>query len=119
MPLSKKITVHKMKLAVAPFEKIANGSKIIESRLYDERRRQIDPGDRIEFSCNNNPNQKVNVIVRALYRYPSFESMFSDFPPFYFGGSSKNDLIKEIGIFYSKEDQDKYGVIGIKIEIEK
>ncbi len=108
-----------MKLDTSPFEKIANGNKVIESRLYDEKRQQINLGDQIEFICNDNPDMKITTTVHALYRYLNFENMFLDFPPAYFGGSSKDQLLKEIETFYSKEEQNKYGVVGIKIELLK
>ena len=107
-----------MKLSKLPFEKITNGKKIIESRLYDEKRKKINVGDQIEFSCNDKPGKKVITKVKALYRYESFKYLFSDFPPEYFGSNSKDELIKEIETFYSKEEQKKYGVIGIKIEFD-
>jgi len=113
------MTTHQMKLAVVPFEKIVNGEKILESRLYDEKRQQINPGDQIEFTCNDKPEKKVLITVRALYRYTDFENLFSDFPPAYFGRASKEELIKEIEIFYPKEDQNKYGVVGIKMMLLK
>ncbi|MDP3902013.1 MAG: RNA-binding protein, partial [bacterium] len=75
------MTTHTMKLSGLPFEKITNGRKIVESRLYDEKRRQINIGDQIEFSCNDEPKKKVITKVKALYRYESFKDLFSDFPP--------------------------------------
>ena len=111
------MTTHTMKLSGLPFEKIINGKKIIESRLYDEKRQQINIGDQIEFYCNDEPKKRVTTKVKALYRYESFKDLFSDFPPEYFGSNSKDELIKEIETFYSKEEQKKYGVIGIKIEL--
>ena len=42
--------LHKMKLNESPFERIKNGKKTIEFRLYDEKRQQIKIGDKIEFS---------------------------------------------------------------------
>jgi ASC-1-like (ASCH) protein len=113
------MTTHKMKLATVPFEKIASGNKIIESRLYDEKRQQINLGDRVEFTCNDDQSKKVVTVVKALHRYPNFANLFSDFPPSLFGGTSKDDLIKEIETFYSKEEQERYGVVGIKIELVK
>ncbi len=113
------MTTHQMKLDIAPFEKIVNGEKNIESRLYDEKRQRIRPGDQIEFTCNDKPTKKVLTTVKALYRYADFESLFSDFPSTYFGGTSKEGLVKGIETFYSKEDQSKYGVVGIKIELLK
>ena len=111
------MTIHAMRLSKSPFEKIVSGKKIIESRLYDEKRQQIKVGDKIEFSCNDELVKKVVTKVKALYIYESFESLFSDFHPEHFGGKSKNELIKEIEAFYSKEEQKKYGVVGIKIEL--
>ena len=42
--------LHKMKLNKSPFERIKNGTKTIEFRLFDEKRQQIKVGDKIEFS---------------------------------------------------------------------
>lgn len=109
--------IHQMKLAKAPFDKITSGQKIIESRLFDEKRQLINIGDEIEFAQNDDPTQTAKTRVVALYRYASFEMLFADFPPEYFGGSSKESLIDEIGQFYSAEEQKKYGVVGIRIQI--
>lgn len=108
-----------MKLASAPFEKIASGNKVIESRLYDEKRQQINLGDQVEFTCAEDQSRKVETTVKALYRYHDFKNLFSDFSPFLFGGTSKDELLKEIETFYSKEEQNTYGVVGIKIEVVK
>ena len=43
-------TVHNMKLHHAPFDMIRRGEKTIELRLYDEKRRLIEVGDRIVFT---------------------------------------------------------------------
>ncbi len=113
------MVIHKMKLAIVPFEKIDSGNKVIESRLYDEKRRHINLGDQIEFLCSDDQSKKIVAKVKALYRYLNFENLFSDFSPSLFGGTSKEELIKEIKTFYSKKEQEKYGVIGIKIEVVK
>ena len=110
---------HKMKLEREPFEKIIRGQKIIESRLYDEKRRQINIGDHIEFISIRNPSKKILTKVKALYRYGSFKDLFSDLPSDYFGSISKTELIREIKTFYSEDEERKYGVIGIKIELLK
>ena len=39
--------LYKMKLNKSPFERIKNGTKTIEFRLYDEKRKQIKVGDKI------------------------------------------------------------------------
>lgn len=109
---------HQLKLAQEFFKKIKNGSKVIESRLFDEKRQQINIGDFIEFKQNDNLTETILTKVKALYRYAAFESLFSDFPASYFGGNSKEELLNEIHQFYSAEEEEKFGVIGIKIELE-
>jgi len=109
--------IHSMKLQKQPFENIANGKKIIESRLFDDKRQLINIGDQIEFNCVDDQSKKVLTKVRALYQYESFDELFSDFAPELFGGISKNGLNDEINQFYSIDDQRKYGVLGIRIEL--
>lgn len=106
-----------MKLQKRPLENIINGKKIIESRLFDDKRRIINIGDQIEFSCVDDQSKKVLTKVRALYRYESFSDLFSDFEPEFFGGTSKSGLNDEINQFYSIDDQKKYGVLGIRIAL--
>lgn len=107
------MTTHQMKLSAKPFEKIVNGEKTIESRLYDKKRQRINIGDQIQFTCNNDT---ILTKVKALYKHKSFRKLFSDFAPEHFGGISRKELIQEIKTFYSKKDQRKYGVVGIKID---
>lgn len=52
--------IYKMKLYSDSFEKIKFGSKAIEMRLNDEKRKAIKIGDFIEFT-NNTTNKKYCV----------------------------------------------------------
>ncbi len=49
---------HQMKLQREPFNKVLSGEKIIESRLYDEKRQQVKVGDQIEFICADDLSKK-------------------------------------------------------------
>ena len=60
--------LYKMKLNESPFERIKNGTKTIEFRLYDEKRQQVKVGDQIEFSKLPNLQEKLKVDVIGLYR---------------------------------------------------
>ena len=106
---------HQIKLSVEPFNQVASGAKVIESRLYDEKRQQIALGDEIEFSENDHPENKVNAKVIGLLRYQSFQDLFADHDPSLFGGESREFLLNQIKQFYSDEDEQKYGVVGIRI----
>lgn len=107
-----------MKLAPGPFQKIVNGEKVIESRLYDEKRKLIKPGDHILFVDASNPHNIVRTKVQELYRYQTFEALFSALPLAHFGGDSKEGLLQEIRQFYSPDEENEFGVIGIRIEKE-
>lgn len=107
---------HQMKLTAIPFEKIRNGSKVIESRLYDEKRQTISLGDEILFFQTDDDTQEVNTKVIGILRYSSFQQLFADHDPKLFGGTSADELLKEIKQFYSDEEETKYGVVGIRFD---
>jgi ASC-1-like (ASCH) protein len=108
---------YQMKLSPEPFEKIATHAKVIESRLYDEKRQQIIIGDEIEFSAQENPEKKMKTRVIGLLRYQSFKELFADHDPALFGGAGRELLLNQIKQFYSDEDEHKYGVVGIRLEV--
>ena len=105
-----------MKMSAEPFNKVVSGAKVIESRLYDEKRKQITINDEIEFSENDNPANKVQTRVKGLLRYQTFKDLFADHDPALFGEESKEFLLHQIKQFCSDEDEQKYGVVGIRIE---
>jgi len=110
-------TNHTMKLQTIPFNKIKNGEKIIESRLYDEKRQKIRTGDVIKFQQEPNLENTIKIEVVALLNYKNFSDLMSDFSPESFGGNSKKELLEKIHQFYSKEDEKKYSVVGIKLKL--
>lgn len=107
-----------MKLAKAPYDKIASGKKVIESRLFDEKRQQIAIGDQIVFSENDKPENSVTTEVKGLLRYQTFKELFADHDPSLFGEDSRDFLLTQIKQFYFDEDEQKYGVVGIRIQLD-
>ncbi len=65
-----------MKLNKNPFEKMKNGTKTVEFRLFDEKRQKIKVGDKIEFSKLPDLQEKLLVDVVELYREDTFEDLF-------------------------------------------
>lgn len=108
---------HHMKLATVPYKNIASGKKVIESRLFDEKRQQISIGDTIEFSENDKPENVVRVTVTDLFQYKTFKELFVVHEPSLFGEESSDFLLSQIKQFYSGEDELKYGVIGIRFQL--
>ncbi len=111
--------MHEMKLQNEYYNYILNGTKRIEIRLFDEKRKQIKIGDTIKFLKEPDLKESFNTKVIGLYRYNSFEDMFKDFDISILSDKSmtKEELIGVLEQFYTKEKQKKYGVLGIKIEL--
>lgn len=110
-------TKHIMKLQAYSFDKIRDGGKIIEVRLYDEKRREIKLGNGIEFRKESEQTETVETEVIGLLQYKSFEDLVNDFPSTYFGYTSTEELLNTIYSFYKKEDAEKFGVLGIRIKL--
>ena len=108
---------HQLKLQERFFNYIQNGTKRIELRLYDEKRRAINLGDEIEFLKLPNLNDKLRVKVCGLLRYSSFSDLFKDFDINILADKSmsKEELLDALQEFYTPEEQEKYGVLGIRI----
>ena len=110
---------HEMKLQPEYYNFILNGTKRIEIRLYDEKRQQIKIGDVIKFFKEPELSESFNAKVVGLLRYNSFEEMFKDFDISILSDEAmtKDELISVLEQFYTKEKQEKYGVLGIRIEL--
>jgi len=109
--------VHNLQLAATPFEAIKNGTKTIESRLYDDKRRRIEIGDTIIFTNRENEQQTLAATVVALHRYATFHDLFSHNDPAKFGGPSVEWLENQINEFYSADAQKEHGVVGIEFVV--
>ena len=90
--------IHRMKLNESPFERIKNGTKTVEFRLYDEKRRTIQIGDEIEFSKLPELQEKLLVKVIDLYKEESFEKLFKKV----FVGEDKEKIIENGEIIVRK-----------------
>ena len=108
--------IHQMKLLEDPFDRIKNGIKTIEFRLFDEKRRLIKIGDKIEFSKLPDLKEKILVDVLDLYYEKSFTDLFEKI---YSDDKEEiNKKIESIYKIYTKENEEKYGVLGIKIKLD-
>ena len=106
-----------MNLRPKYFDFIKDGTKRIELRLYDKKRRSIQLGDIIEFAKSDDEKFKAKVV--GLLRYNSFANLFEDFDISILADSSmtKQELLEVLGEFYSEEKQAEFGVIGIRIKL--
>lgn len=105
-----------MRLKNGPFMKIKNGLKIIEIRLNDEKRRLLKVNDFIEFT-NRDSDEKMLVQVEDIYKFNNFEELYQTLNKVALGYDENEEAnFKDMEEYYSLEEQNKYGVIGIKIK---
>jgi ASC-1-like (ASCH) protein len=109
-----------MKLNPEPFKMISSGEKTIELRLNDEKRQLINIGDEIVFTNTDDSQQKITAVVVNLYRFNSFAELYNVLPLLKCG-YTKDDISTanpaDMELYYSKEQQKKYGVLGIEISV--
>ncbi len=110
--------LHEMRLNPTYYDYIVKGTKRIEIRLYDEKRQKIKVGDTIKFSKLDNEDVFFLAKVMDLYIYDDIDDLLKNFDISILLDSSfsKNDLKDIFNSIYSKEEQNKYKVIGIKIK---
>ena len=110
---------HEMKLHPAPFEMIKSGKKTIELRLFDEKRRKINVGDKIVFT-NTESGEKLSTEVTNLHIFDSFEELYSSLPLLKCGYTEEDVSgahFSDMEEYYTADEQNKYGVLGIEILI--
>ena len=104
--------IHRMKLQNEPFKQIKKEIKKIEIRLNDEKRKIFEINDYIEFT-NITTLEIMFVKITNLYHFESFEKLFNNFDNSILGCGSYEEMYK----YYSREEEKKYGVLGIEIKV--
>lgn len=108
--------LHNMGLQDKYFDFIKFGTKRLELRLYDKKRKNIQVGDLIRFK--NSHGEILRCRVEALHIYPDFATLFADFPKEMLADKSisKNEMLDIMREFYPEKRQHENGVVGIQIE---
>ena len=101
--------VHRMQLDERPFNRIKDGFKTIELRLFDEKRQLLKVGDEIIFQNRNNRLETISIKIIALHKFTSFAELYKHLDI----KGCHTDMLK----YYSDEAQQQYGVIGIEIKL--
>lgn len=108
--------IHEMRLNNEPFNKIKEGTKTVELRLLDEKRKTLRVGDKIIFTNRTN-NEKIDVLVTNLFKADSFEPIYEKYSKVAMGYNEEDEAKSEdMEEYYSKEEIKKYGCIAIEIE---
>ena len=114
---------HEMSLRESPFRAVADGTKVIEMRLFDEKRRKIRIGDRIRFTLSGG-TETVTAEVVGLHPFPSFDALYASLIPVvgtvglgYADGEIPHP--EDMLDYYSEDSITRYGVIGIEIRVRE
>ncbi len=105
---------HRMKLTPENFEKLKNSEKKFEARLNDEKRKALQVGERVEFAKLPELETSLIVEITSLNVYKNFSELYADHPEVMIG-ASKDEFLKEMYGHYTKEEEEKYGVMGIGV----
>ena len=70
--------IHEMRLNNEPFNKIKEGTKTVELRLLDEKRKTLRVGDKIIFTNRTN-NEKIDVVITNLFKADSFAPIYEKY----------------------------------------
>lgn len=111
---------HHMNLKSQPFSMIASGKKTIELRLWDEKRQKIAVGDTIVFTSAADPAQQISCLVEKLHLFADFARLYEalslekcGYLPQEIPDASPADM----DIYYPREKQRQYGVVGIELRL--
>ncbi len=106
--------IHTMKLNPAAFSKIQAGTKKLELRLCDEKRKCIAVGDVITFQLQTDIHQTVQKTVKEIHYFKSFIELLESFDPHLYGSESVEEEYKKIRSIYGLEEE-KDGVVAIEL----
>lgn len=111
-----------MKVHLHPdvFDIVKVGKKDIEVRVNDEKRRQLKVGDTLVFLKRPLDDCEIRAKVIGLDYYKKFSELveYYDMERLYLKGYSKEEYLKEIGRFYTDSEQEEFGVVAIRFEME-
>lgn len=99
-----------------PFRKIKDGTKTIEIRLNDEKRRKLSVGDTIRFELLTNTDEVMTTEIMSLTPFSSFKELCAAYAPESYGSENK-DAYESMYFYYTPEDEEKYGVLAIGIKV--
>ena len=109
--------IHYMNLVPTAFVKIADGNKTIELRLNDEKRQRINVEDTVVFNCTSTKDIIMSQ-VKLLHKFSNFEELYKVLP-LENCGYNKAELdtahYTDMEQYYTKEQIEKYGALGIEL----
>ena len=112
---------HTMAMFEDSFEKVKNGSKTLEVRVFDDKRRIIKTGDTITLYNLSDVDMTITVQVMNRTRFDTFRQAYAGEKNMrVFGGEvtdTAESMTERSYHLFSKDDEIKYGVVVFNIEV--
>ena len=110
-----------MKLNPKYFEFMKNGTKRLEIRLNDEKRKNLKIGDVIVFQKEPELKEELYTQIVNLRVKRNFKELIENLEISEYSDKSESEqnFLHDLHKFYTKEQEEKYGVVGIQIKIRK
>ena len=107
--------IYKMGLQNKYYKLVDQGNKIVELRLYDQKRKKLKVGNLIRFYEEPERINYIDTIITKLNKYNSFSEALENINMNLLTNESEEKYLADLENYYKKEEQAKYGVIAITI----
>ena len=110
--------IHTVSLYEEGFDLIKNGHKTVEVRLYDEKRKQFQPGHKLIFRKLPDENDSIETEIEAIKTFMTFEELYRDIGFEALGRSDKTMqwMLEKTGELYSRDEEQRNGAVAIYIK---
>ncbi len=99
------------------YEMLTSGDKDVELRLYDEKRQKMHNGDTVLIYDAQNRADYIRCKIVRLHIAKSFADLTKKISISRTGFSSLGALTSAVSQFYNPDQESKYGIVGIELEI--
>ena len=106
-----------MNLVPSAFKKIEDGRKTIELRLNDEKRQRINVEDTVVFNCSSTKDI-ITAQISGLHKFSDFKELYNALPLEKCGytvAELDTAPYTDMEQYYTKEQIEKYGALGIEL----
>ena len=101
------------------FELVKNGTKNVEARVNDAKRRSIKIGEKIEVLKRPDEKESIWVRVTKLVPFKNFEELTAQYPieRLYSAEYTKAEYLALFPRFYTQEETERDGTVAIEFEV--
>ena len=110
--------IYRMQLQPLPFNQISAGIKRLEIRLFDEKRRNIQVGDSVEFYNAQDPANICKKRISAVTHAASMLDLFHEISLESAGwpqGTLPEKAVADMRKYYSEDEEKKWGAVALHL----